>query len=89
MNKIKSVLFVAGISLALTFTFGCSSGDGGSNDNNSAGGSNLSDLPKQVYLDGTEFKGTSNITLRIPRYKFISCDKEFNHRFSYTTTRMV
>ena len=31
MNKVKSVLFSAGILLALAFTFGCSSGDGGEN----------------------------------------------------------
>jgi len=37
MNKIKSVLFMAGISLALVFTFSCSSRDGGD-----GGGSNSS-----------------------------------------------
>jgi len=46
MNKIKSVLFAAGISLALVFTFSCSSDDSG-------GSGTSSPCPNAVTGDGT------------------------------------
>jgi len=49
MNKIKSVLFVAGILLALVFTFGCSSDDGGDN----SGGGSDGPCPNVVTSNGT------------------------------------
>jgi len=39
MNKVQSVLFMASISLALAFTFGCSSGGGNDPDGGGQGGS--------------------------------------------------
>ncbi|MDR2594860.1 MAG: hypothetical protein LBC87_08850 [Fibromonadaceae bacterium] len=62
MNKIKSVLFVAGIVLALAFTFSCSGGS----DNESGGDS--FDVNSQVYNgnDGTPYTGNGVISMVVP-----------------------
>jgi hypothetical protein len=64
MNSLKLVLLAATIMLAMAFTFSCSSGDDDENPSPSNGGGGLSDLPKQVYLDGVEYNGSVDIWLR-------------------------
>jgi len=54
MNKIKSVLFVAGISLALAFAFGCSSDDGTSG----------SSAPSGSYGSSSSIIGRSSSSFR-------------------------
>jgi hypothetical protein len=54
--------------LAMAFTLSCSSGDDDENPSPSNGGGGLSDLPKQVYLDGNEYNGNSDVTLRLSEY---------------------
>jgi len=66
MNKIKSVLFVAGISLALAFTFGCSSGDDG---DNSGGGSGSINVNPQIYIDNSYIDDDDVYHYKIEAYK--------------------
>ena len=59
MNKVKFVLFSAGISLAMAFTFSCSSGD-------DSGGGDSFDVNSQVYnRDGTPYTGDGVINIEI------------------------
>jgi hypothetical protein len=77
MSKFKFISLAASVAFALAFTISCSGGD----DNNdggggTSGGSNLSDLPKNIYLivgyddnDNAikeEYKGNGDIKVRIP-----------------------
>jgi len=78
MNKVKFVLLSAGISLALGFTFGCSSDDGG---DNSGGGSGSININPQVYdgNDGTPYKGSGDIKISAEyEYTFIGKDTLIN-----------
>jgi len=58
MNKVKFVLFSAGISLAMAFTFSCSSDD--------SGGGDSFDVNSQVYnRDGTPYTGDGVINIEV------------------------
>jgi len=57
MNKIKSVLFVAGISLALGFAFSCSGDSGGSGTEISSSSTNENGSVKKDHISGLSQKG--------------------------------
>jgi len=63
MNKVKFVLFMAGISLALAFAFGCSSGD-----NDEIGYDDSFEINPQVYNgdDGSPYTGNGVISMEVP-----------------------
>jgi len=86
MNKLKILSLTAGLVLAATFTLSCSSDDpedGGGGDSNI--GSNLSDMPKQVYIiteadyvdyddnyyirEKEKYEGNGDIMVRLRNYK--------------------
>jgi hypothetical protein len=84
-TKLFKIAQAATLGFAMTFTISCSGGDDDSppNGGGNTSGSNLSDLPKQAYIvvwddDGNiikkdEYKGTSDITLRISLFADHDC----------------
>jgi len=67
-NNLFKIAQAAIFGIALAFTFSCSSGGDDSTDDGGSGTSNLSNLPKQVYLDGSEYKGSNDIILLMDPY---------------------
>jgi len=57
MNKVKSVLFVAGVSLALAFTFSCSGDSGGGGTEISSSSTNENGTVKKDHISGFSQKG--------------------------------
>jgi hypothetical protein len=72
--KTTPFLLTASMALAIAFTFSCSSGEDESDgnkgnsssssvNNGGAGNVDMSGLPKQLYVDGEEYKGNGDIVL--------------------------
>jgi hypothetical protein len=79
MKKTRSFLLTASVCIATTFTLSCSGDDPGDN----SGVSNLSDLPKQVYLEDYDddynlivqgkYEGNGNIAIILSKYRSYGC----------------
>jgi len=87
MNKIKFVLFAAGISLALGFTFGCSSDDGGgSGGGNPSGNGSLSSSSNGGVSSGGD--GSSSSIAQSSNSALKECAAKYNqmNQFCYDGT---